>query len=120
MMNEALIGVGDLLLQVRAQTEPVEETNDVWSGWGSVILVVGFVALVALILALVIWQLFKSSQTWMLTQARVAEANAYRTIAEEATAAQARSAEELEALRSGVDDLRGRVATIERLLAEVG
>ena len=116
-LNDMLIGT---LLQIRAQSEPVTETNDVWEGWGSVILVCGFVLLVALILALVIWQLFRTRQTRMMTDARVAEANAYRTLAEEAATAQTRMANELATLGESVTDLRTRVASIEKMLAEVG
>ncbi len=120
MLNDMLVGSAGVLLQVRAQTEPVEETNDVWAGWGSVIFVITIIAIVALVASLLIWQLFRTRQTQMMTQARVVEANAYRTIAEEATTAQTRTADELEHLREGVTDLRTRVASIERILAEVG
>jgi uncharacterized protein HemX len=119
-LNDVLLGTTGVFLQIQAQTEPEIEQNDVWEGWGSVILVCGFVLLVALILALVIWQLFRTRQTRMMTDARVAEANAYRTLAEEAATAQTRMANELAALGETITDLRTRVASIEKLLAEVG
>ena len=120
MLNDVLLGTTGVLLQVRAQTEPVEETNDVWAGWGSVIFVLGIITIVALVASLLIWQLFRTRQTKMMSDARVAEANAYKTLAEEAAAAQTRTASELATLSESVTDLRTRVASIEKMLAEVG
>ena len=120
MLNDMLLGTTGVFLQVQAQTETVDDPNDVWAGWGSVILVSGTVFLVAVLLALLIWQIFRTSQTRMMTNATVTLTDSYRTLAEEATAAQTRTAEEIEQLREGVTDLRTRVATIERILAEVG
>jgi hypothetical protein len=120
MLNDVLLGTTSVLLQVQAQTETVNETNDVWAGWGSVIFVLSMTGIVALIAALIIWQLFRTRQTKMMSDARVAESNAYRTLAEDATAAQNHTAEELKYLREGLADLRTRVASIERMLAEVG
>lgn len=120
MLNDMLLGTAGVLLQVQAQTETADDTNEVWAGWGSVIFVLTIVTIVALVASLLIWQLFRTRQTRMMTEARVVQANAYRTLAEEATAAQTRTAEEIKQLREGVNDLRTRVATIERLLAEVG
>ena len=120
MLNDVLIGTTSVILQVQAQTETANETNDVWAGWGSVIFVLTMTAIVALIAALVIWQLFRTRQTKMVSDARVAEANAYRTLAEEAATAQTRTASELATLSESLTDLRTRVASIERLLAEVG
>lgn len=120
MLNEMMIGTTGVLLQVQAQTEASSEVNDVWSGWGSVVFVLAMTAIVALIAALVIWQLFRTRQTSMMTQARIAESNAYQKLAEEATTAQNRTAAELEQLSETIGDLRTRVASIERMLAEVG
>jgi hypothetical protein len=120
MFNDVLIGTTGVLMQVRAQTETVNETNDVWAGWGSVIFVLSMTGIVALIAALIIWQLFRTRQTKMMSDARVAEANAYRSLAEDATAAQNHTTEELKYLRESMADLRTRVASIERMLAEVG
>jgi predicted negative regulator of RcsB-dependent stress response len=120
MLNDMLIGATGVLLQVQAQTDTADDVNEVWSGWGSVIFVLSIIAIVALVASLLIWQLFRTRQTKMMSEARVAEANAYRTLAEEATAAQNRTAAELEQIRETVGDLRTRVASIERMLAEVG
>ena len=120
MLNDMLLGTTGVLLQVQAQTETVEETNEVWAGWGSLIFVLTIITIVALVAALLIWQVFRTKQTRMMSEARVAEANAYRTLAEEAAAAQHRTAEELATMSESVTDLRTRVASIERMLAEVG
>jgi len=120
MLNDVLIGTTGVLLQVQAQTEAADEVNDVWSGWGSVIFVLSLIAIVALVASLLIWQLFRTRQTKMMSDARVAEANAYKLLAEESAAAQNRTAAELATLSDTVSDLRNRVASIERMLAEVG
>jgi predicted negative regulator of RcsB-dependent stress response len=120
MFNDVLIGTTGVLLQVQAQTDTSSDVNEVWSGWGSVIFVLSMTGIIALIAALVIWQLFRTRQTKMMSDARVAESNAYRSLAEDATAAQNHTAEELKYLRESMADLRTRVASIERMLAEVG
>jgi hypothetical protein len=120
MLNDMLIGTTSVLLQVQAQTETVDDTNDVWAGWGSVIFIITIIVIVALVVSLLIWQIFRTRQTRMMSDARVAEANAYRTLAEEAASAQSRTAAELASLSETVTDLRNRVASIERMLAEVG
>ena len=120
MLNDMLLGTTSVLLQVQAQTDTADDVNDVWAGWGSVIFVLSMAAIVALIAALVIWQLFRTRQTKMMSDARVAESNAYKLLAEEAAAAQNRAATELASLGETVSDLRNRVASIERMLAEVG
>ena len=120
MLNEMLIGTTGVLLQVQTQTEADQNASKVWGGWGSVIVIITVITIVALVISLFIWQIFRTRQTQMMSEARVAESTAYRTLAEEATAAQHRTAEELEHLRESVADLRTRVASIERMLAEVG
>ncbi len=120
MLNDMLLGTTSVLLQVQAQTETVDDTNDVWAGWGSVIFVLSMTGIVALIAALIIWQAFRTKQTRMMSDARVAEANAYKALAEEAAAAQTRTASELATLSESVSDLRTRGATSHRMLAVVG
>lgn len=39
------------------------QSSDVWSGWGSVILVCGVVALVLMLVMVIVWQLFRTHRT---------------------------------------------------------
>ncbi|HYI14786.1 MAG TPA: hypothetical protein VEX37_05315 [Thermomicrobiales bacterium] len=121
MLNDMLIGTTSVLLQVRAQTDAADDANDVfWSGWGGLIFVLGIIGIISLVASVLIWQIFRTRQTKMMSDARVAEANAYKQLAEEAAAAQNRAAAELATLSESLTDLRTRVASIERMLAEVG
>ena len=74
-----------------------------------------FVAVVVLI-----WQVFKSYQARVAARVTIAQDEAFRRLAEEATAAQRKTAAELAGLTEGVAELRGRVAALEKLLSEVG
>lgn len=106
------------LTLVTAQVES-EAANDVWNGWGSVILVMGILVLVAAIIIVVLWQGMKMAQAKSANAAVIAQEQAYRRLAEEATSVQNRTAAELSQLTEGMADLRVRVATIERVLREV-
>ena len=110
------------LMLVTAQVED-ETGNDVWEGWGSVIMVAGSVLLVviavAVIVGIIVYQSFKTKQQTIESRAQIAQEEAYRKLAEEATSIQNRTAAELHQLTEGMADLRVRVATIERMLREV-
>lgn len=106
------------LLLVTAQVEP-EPVNDVWAGWGSVMLVVGGMVLTFGLIAMLIWQIFRTRQATIENRAMIAHEEAYRRLVEEATSVQNRTAAELNQLTEGMADLRVRVTNIERLLREV-
>lgn len=120
MLNDMLLGTTGVLLQVQAQTETANDNNEVWGGWGSVAFVTTIVTLVALIVALLIWQLFRTKQVRTAAEVSIAQEAAYKKLAEQVADAQTRTAGELAVIRESVTDLRTRVATIERMLAEVG
>jgi hypothetical protein len=101
---------------VVAQTE-VE--NDVWAGWGSVFFVLGIMAIFAVVVSILIWQVFRTRQATIESRAQIAREEAYRRLAEEGVSVQNRTAAELTQLTEGMADLRVRVATIERVLREV-
>lgn len=101
---------------VVAQTEA---ENEVWSGWGSVLFVLGMMAIFAVVASILIWQVFRTRQATIESRAQIAREEAYRRLAEEAVSVQNRTSAELAQLTEGMADLRVRVATIERMLREV-
>lgn len=72
------------------------------------------------VLVVAIWQGFKTWQTRIATQASAAQQEAYRTLAEQAVAAQRTIAEEQRTIAAEMAELRLRVAAMEKLLREVG
>ncbi len=103
-----------------AQLQETDSPNDIWQGWGSLILVIGVLSLVTIIICLVIWQVFKTAQSRMAAQAISGHDTAYRQLVEDATTAQRQAARDLATLKEDMADVRGRVTTIETLLREVG
>jgi len=106
------------LFLVTAQVND-EYRNTVWEGWGSVMLVVGGMVLTFGLVAMLIWQIFRTRQATIESRATIAHEEAYRKLAEEATSLQNRTAAELGHLTEGMADVRVRVTNIERLLREV-
>lgn len=88
------------------------------AGWG-IIFVLGLVIVVGFVLAILIWQIFKTNQTKVTAQIQASGADSYRKLAEQAAESQAQTAERLEKLTEDVSDLRQRVASIEKMLSEV-
>lgn len=89
------------------------------SGWG-IVFVLGLAAIIAVVLVVVVWQVFKSGQTAMQTDAVVARDGEYRQLAAESTAAQQKIADAQQRIADELAELRSRVAAIEKLLSEVG
>lgn len=106
------------LLAMQGPNE-TNDTNEVWAGWGSVIFVMGMTAIIALVAYLVIWQIFKTRQNRYSTDAALARDEAYRKLAEEISASQEQTSEDLTSLRKDMADIRQRVASMERMLREV-
>jgi transposase len=84
--------------------------------WSEAAVSIAGITFVTVIVSIVIWQLFG---TWRARMAVSREA-AYRALAEAATAAQQKSAEEQEKATRELAELRARVAAIETLLRDVG
>lgn len=72
------------------------------------------------VLVVALWQGFRTWQTRIATQASAAQEEAYRALAERATAAQRESAAEQRAMAAALAEVQGRLAAIETLLREVG
>jgi len=68
--------------------------------------------MITVFIGVLIRQLFKYSQTKLMSKAAIARDEAYRKLAEEAVAVQRKISEDLA-------DLRNRVEAIERMLREV-
>lgn len=86
--------------------------NDVWDGWGSVILVVGLFVLATAIIIVLIWQGMAIWRAKSIAAEVAARDRVYRTLAEQATDVQQQVLSEL-------TDLQKRVNSIERVLQEV-
>ncbi len=71
------------------------------------------------IVVVVVWAL-KFAQTKVATNATSQQEMLVRSLAEEATAAQRTTANELTEVRIALADMRDRLAKIERLMSEVG
>ena len=88
-------------------------------GWGIVFVLV-IAALITLFLIVAVWQGLKLEQAKAATREAVAQDEAYRTLAERATAAQQAMAEEQRKTAEELAALRSRVAAIETMMREVG
>jgi hypothetical protein len=113
-----LIGWSANWMLAVAQTS-ADSDDSVWQGWGSVILVCLAIAIVGGFIAMVTWQGMKIAQANTATRVAVAQDEAYRKLASEATAAQRKSAEEQEKMADALTDVRARVTAIETLLRQV-
>ena len=95
------------------------ETNDVWEGWGSVIFIVSVTVAVIAMLTVVLWQVFRTWQARLASQVALARDEDYRALAEQSTTVQKRMAGEQERMAGDLGELRNRIASIEKLLAQV-
>jgi hypothetical protein len=83
------------------------------TSWPDALLgVFGFVS-VALVISVVVWQVFGSRRSSR-------SASEFRTLAEEATAAQGRTADALEQFTAELKELSTGTRELERMLKEVG
>ncbi len=107
-----------------ASTIPVwtshDTSSDVWEGWGSVMLVVGGMVLIAILLGIVIWQIFRTAQSRMLAADHIARDEAYRRLAEQSATTQEQLVAQQQRIADDMSELRERVGAIEKLLREVG
>jgi hypothetical protein len=85
--------------------------------WALVFIVV---IAVALIVVIAVWQSLRSEQAATVARSATAHDDAYRTLAEEATTAARKSAEEQARITAELVEVRNRLAAIEKLLTDVG
>lgn len=72
------------------------------------------------LVAAAIWQAFKTWQTWYTARATLTRNQEFRRLAEEVTAAQDKTMQQLAPVVTELSEIRGRVAEMERMLKEVG
>ncbi len=87
--------------------------------WGSVIMGVAGIALILVLAGIVLWQIFKTMQTRMTTQAEIARDQAFRELAERAAAAQETIAADTARISAELTAISTRVAAVEKMLREV-
>lgn len=102
---------------IAPQTTPA---SDVWSGWGSALLVTAATVLVLVLIGIVIWQLFKTAQTRMTTEAVIAQDAQFRRLAERSAESQATIAVETARISAELQEISARITAMERMLREVG
>ena len=86
------------------------------TSWPDAMIAVAGIALAAVVLGLLIWQIFAIGRSGLSAR----RAKAYQKLAEEATDAQRKTAEELEKTSAELTRLVERTSEVERLLKEVG
>ena len=74
------------------------------------------IVFVTVVVAVALWQAFGTGRTAISTKGE----KGYRSLAEEATKSQAKTAAALEGLTTEVSELRARTEELEKLLKEVG
>jgi hypothetical protein len=97
----------------------MDGTTDIWQGWGSVALVVSVSLAFMLIVAILVWQAFKTWQASIENKALIARDRAYETLADKSAYTQQKLLEQQERLLNEVGEMRQRVVHIEQKLAEV-
>jgi hypothetical protein len=95
-------------------------SSEVWSGWGSVIVVSIVVILVGAVVVVGAWQGIKSANVKSIARETVARDEAYRKLAEDSAAFQQRSVQQQARLTETLDAVQTKVDAIERMLREVG
>lgn len=85
------------------------------TSWPDAAIAIAGIAMLVAIVFVVVSQVFS---TWRARMS-VAREQAYSELAEQATQAQSRTADQLETATGELSDLRARVAELERMLKEV-
>jgi hypothetical protein len=93
------------------------EIAEVWSSGG--LFVFGLAFTLALLIAVIIWQTFKTLRTWLASRGDVARYEDYRSLAERVVAAEEKLAEGQERIGHDLAKIGNAVAEVERLLSEV-
>lgn len=89
------------------------------AGWG-IVFILGLTVAIAAVAIVAIWQGLIFQRTKVTSQAEAARDDAYRTLAREATATQQAILEEQRKIARDVADLRERMASVEKMMREVG
>jgi len=97
----------------------METTNDIWGGWGSVALVVSVSLAFMFIVAILVWQAFKTWQASIENKALIARDKAYEVLADKSVYTQQKLLEQQERIIQDISDMRERVTSIEQKLAAV-
>jgi transposase len=90
--------------------------DDFATSWPGAAVAIAGIALVTVIVAVAIWQIFG---TWR-SRMSVAREDAYRKLADETASVQARLAEQQEAIAGSLREISERLSGIETILREVG
>lgn len=96
-----------------------EPAGDTWSDWGGVVMGIAGITFVLVLAAVLIWQVFKTAQTRMTTQAVIARDQAFRDLAERVTVSQEEIAAETARISAEIREISARVAAMEKMLREV-
>jgi Tfp pilus assembly protein PilO len=86
------------------------------TSWPDAAIAIFGIVFVMVVASVAIWQVFGTGRTAIASKGE----GEYRSLAEEATAAQAKTAAALERLTTEVGELRERTEELEKLLKEVG
>lgn len=86
------------------------------TSWPDALIAIAGIVVVAAIIGIVLWQIFGTGRTAISSSAM----REYRKLAEDATAAQARTADALEQLAAELKELSTGTRELERMLKEVG
>lgn len=86
-----------------------------WMAVFGMFFTIALLVMITVVIVVVIWQSFVTKRARM----SVAREEAYRKLAEQATAAQQTTANVEQKIVDGVEELRTRVAAIEKLLRDV-
>ena len=87
--------------------------------WPDAVVAATATVIVFVVAIVAIWQAFKTWQSRIATRGLVAQDEAYRKLAEEATAAQRKIADEQRRMAEDLAEVRSRLAAIEKLLHDV-
>jgi septal ring factor EnvC (AmiA/AmiB activator) len=80
-----------------------------------IIVGLGLLAFISIVILVVIWQSFATRQMGM----SVEREETYQKLLEQVTEAQRITAQEQQKISTGIDELRTRIASIEKMLREV-
>lgn len=94
----------------------LQAADDGFEGWPLAAFLIAMFLTIGAVIGVIVWQLFA---TWRAKMS-VAREEAYRSLAEETTRSQQRTADRLESVVAELTDIRQRTAELERLLKEVG
>ena len=86
-----------------------------WIAVFGIFFFLGLLVLITVVIVVVVWQSFLTRRARMSIEREAA----YQTLAEQAAASQQKTATETQKIAEGVEELRTRIAAIEKILREV-